>query len=275
MNKSLILLIFYFFASIAHSNLEPITLYAHGIVDGPTQMNRFLPAIATIDSQAIAFDDSKPCKGYMPTSMLSTLASKILGKNVNWPCMYMGQGADIVKITQAVNTFDPKQPLILYGCSRGAATIINFMAEHNPSNVQALILDACPADMPATIHPFLTKFGINKSYAESIFRLIFPSYPANVIQPIDAISSITNKKIPILLLHSKTDARVPIFHSQQLYQKFQDCGFCNVQLIIIPEGKHSFLLQDLRSFDMYLKAVHSFCFKHGLPHNREYVISSN
>lgn len=253
-------------------SLQPITIYAHGIVDGPQQINRFISAFAT-QHDTVAFDDCKPCSGYHPQSIFSNIVSKVLGKNLNFSYMYMGQGPDIEKIARKVAEYSPNQPLILYGCSRGASAIINFMAQHNPQfmaqhnpqNVVALVLDAVPADMPATLHPFLKKYYMNPAYAESIFRLIFPAYPKNVTQPIDAIKQIANKNLAILLIHSATDARVPAEHSVALHEEFCKHGFCNVKITILPNGKHSFLLQDPAIAPVYLHTVHSFYQTNNLP----------
>lgn len=247
------------------------TIYAHGIVDNSTQMNRFSDAISTSSNFALEFSDAIPAKDWGVNGMIGSLSSFLLGKTVNREKMYMGQGADINTLHEQVSKLSQNDQIILYGCSRGAATIINYMAENNSANVQALVLDACPTDMPATLALILAKLGINPDHALTIFTKIFPAYPKNSIPPIQAIKQIKNKNLPILLLHAQTDSRVSYQNSFMLYQEFKCQGFNQVHLIVLPEGKHSFLLQDETIKPTYLKAVHSFYKTYGLPYDAQWI----
>lgn len=243
------------------------TIYAHGIVDDQTQMNRFLQAISTPKTTAVQFSDTKNPTDWSFQSCIGSIISKILGKPVNPSNMHMGQNDDILKLIKTIKSAPSDNNLILFGCSRGAATILNTLAQHNPQNVKALVLDATPADMPATIKPLLAQIGINPDYSNTIFSFIFSAYQKNSMTTLQAISKITNKNLPILLLHSQTDAKIPVQHSYQLYQEFIRQGFCNVELIIVPEGNHSFLLQNEKVKPLYLQAVHHFYKKYNLPYD--------
>lgn len=184
--------------------------------------------------------------------------------------MYMGQSNDITTVKKKVEKIDKNNDIILYGCSRGGATIIKYLAEHNPSNIAAIVLDASPADMPATTHSKLANLGIPFSYDNAIFSTIFPGYPSGSSTPLQVIKKIKNKELPILLIHSQDDAIVPFAHALKLYKKFKDQGFNNVHLAPIKQGRHSFLLQDPEVKNQDLKAVHSFYSKYQLPHNHDY-----
>jgi pimeloyl-ACP methyl ester carboxylesterase len=260
------LLFLYLFFSLQGLSADWHTVYAHGIVDNQTQMNRFIDAISTSQTTSVEFSDAQPASDWGLNGCVNSICRTVLGKNINRANMCMGQTDDIVQLHNAIKN-QPDNSIILYGCSRGAATIINTLAEHNPSNIKALILDATPADMPATIKPLLAKIGINPDYSNTIFSTIFPAYPKNSMTPLQAIAKITNKNLPILLLHSQTDAKVPVEHSYQLYQEFKNQGFVNVELIILPEGAHSFLLQNEKIKPLYLQAVHTFYKKYNLPHD--------
>jgi len=247
------------------------TVFAHGIVDGPTQIHRFEDAIGTTTKSALSFPDAKPATGFGFNYGISKI-TYLLGKHVNRNRMYMAQGNDI----KAMNHFIEQTALqessnknfILYGCSRGAATVINYMAKHNPENVQALVLDACPASMHEAIQPTLIKFGINPSRAHAIFSTLFPKYPKrNPINPFNSIKDIKNKNLPILLIHSADDSVVPYEHSLMLYREFIDQGFTNVHILTIASGRHSYLLQNKQVKPQYLQAVHSFYKKYNMPYH--------
>jgi pimeloyl-ACP methyl ester carboxylesterase len=249
------------------------TVFAHGIIDDQTQMHRFSEAISSPRITTVQFCDAQNGTDWSFKSCIGCLVSKILNKPVNPAKMHMGQADDILKLQQAIENCPKEDQIILFGCSRGAATIINGMAENNPCNVQALVLDASPADMPATIKPLLAKIGIHPDYSDLIFKMIFSAYPTDSITPKEAIKKIQNKNLPILLIHSRTDQKVPVEQSYQLYQEFKKQGFCNVELVILPQGSHSYLLQNENMKPLYLQAVHNFYKKYQLPYNSEWTKS--
>ncbi len=255
-----------------HLYADLYTIYAHGIVDNPAQIKRFKQAIATDQehTKSITFPDTQKETGYGINRMISEITT-LIKKPVNRSKMYMGTGADIQAIDTILQTVSQNNDLILYGCSRGGTALINYLAQHNPDHIAAIILDATPAHMPATIHPILAKIGIHSSYDETIFSTLFPAYLQNSTGTKQLISKIKNKKIPILLIHSQNDTKVSYDHSLQLYQEFKQNGFKNVYLATIPSGKHSFLLQDVHANAVYLQAVHSFYKQFGFPYNSQWV----
>ncbi len=269
MKKILIIALAATFGSFQTEHARHSTIYAHGIVDGPTQIDRFDPAIATDHRKAVAFTDTLSETGWGPNGWTSTISTRF-GKPVNRSKMCMGQAQDIDTIKEAIDEH-PSDQVILYGCSRGAATLINYMALYNPDNVQALVLDAPPANMPGSLHAALAKIGLHKSWDETLFNKLFPAYPCNSVIPVNAIKDIKNKALPILLVHSKTDSKVAFVNSLRLYREFKQQGFNNVHLAAMPSGRHSFLLQDPEVRDKYLRAVHSFYKSYSLPHNEAYA----
>lgn len=242
------------------------TVYTHGIVDNESQILRFTDAIATQKKSTVRFADASVIQDWSFNGCLSSIIRFFSGKNVNRTKMYMGQGPDIEQIHKSIQKLAPEQNIVLYGCSRGAAANINYLAKYNNPQVKALVLDAAPADIPATIKPTLHKFGINPNRYLTIFRIIFPNYPKNAIPPINAIKNIKNKQLPILLIHSKTDEKVLYENSLMLYKEFKKQGFENVHLIILKTGRHSFLLQNKKIKPMYLNAVHTFYKMYDLPY---------
>ncbi len=256
-----------FLPYILHS--ENITVFAHGIVDDASQSQRFQKVITTPQFIAPNFADALTPSGINFNNFLHTLCLHF-DKKVNRNAMFMGQKNDISIIQATIDNINPNNKIILYGCSRGAATLVSYLGIHNPKNIAALILDACPANMPETIEMVLAQLGINPAHCNSIFSYIFPQYnPKLAIPPIQALQNIQNKNLPILLLHSLEDKKVHFTNSLKLYQKFIDAGFQNVHICLLPHGKHSFLLQDDRVKDYYTMIVHSFYKKYNLPYDQE------
>ena len=248
------------------------TIYAHGIVDGPAQMNRFNEAINT-PATALSFPDTQSETGYGINRLVSEI-STYCGKPVNRSKMYMGQDKDISTVHEAMQTLQAGMNTVLYGCSRGAATLINYMAQHNPEGVRAMVLDAPPCNMPQATHAILAKLGLHQSWDKALFSNIFPAYPAQATTPLQAVKDINNKELPILLVHSQQDSKVRFINSLYLYLEFKRQGFNHVHLATIPSGRHSFLLQDEAVKARYLQAVHSFYKAYGLPHNPEHATAN-
>ncbi|MBI2352924.1 alpha/beta fold hydrolase [Candidatus Dependentiae bacterium] len=251
------------------------TVYAHGIIDTTSQIKRFKSAIPTDQEHTttIVFPDSEKETGYGLNRLISEI-STVLRKPVNRSKMYMGTSNDLLAMHHTISKIASDQRIILYGCSRGGATCLSYLAQYNPKNITALILDATPSCMPETIHPFLATIGINSSYDQTIFSTLFPAYQKNSLSPLEAIKQIKNKNIAILLLHSQNDTKVPFIHSMQLYLELKNNGFEHVYLVPFEKGAHAFLLQCPESKQLYLQAVHSFYKKYNLVYDPQLASES-
>ncbi|MBP9764740.1 prolyl oligopeptidase family serine peptidase [Candidatus Babeliales bacterium] len=247
------------------------TIFAHGIIDTPCQIKRFIEAIATPDHTTVMFPDAYPAQGWGLNRAID-LCTKKFGKTVNRNAMFMGQSDDLQALDNSIKAQPTHTTLIGYGTSRGAATWLTYTAIHNPENLHALVLDACPCSMPDAIKPIITQYGIHETWAPAIFKILFPQYkPDQAITPLQAIALIKNKNLPILLLHSKTDTTVPYAHSVALYLELKKHGFHNIHMVSMPHGRHSFLLQNSEIKTRYLQAVHSFYKKYNLPYNEQLI----
>ncbi len=158
--------------------------------------------------------------------------------------------------------------VVLFGLSRGASAAINFVGLHNPSNIKALILES-PYDSVATIIDFMMQkmhlTWLPHSCGEYMMENIFRRYKRDGIHSIDLVDRI-NKNIPILIICSKEDQRVPWYSSAKLYQQLCKSGHKHVYLYIADHGKHSKILWD-QNGKTYQSIVHAFCRTHGLPHD--------
>jgi len=253
------------------------TVFAHGLFSNNKQKLRFTQACPDSDD-VLSFDfpENQSEQGYGLYRLIGYLAS-YWNKPLNLSNMYMGQNKDIDTIHEYIkNTISDDKPIVLFGLCKGGSTIINYTAQYNPENMKALVLDSSPANMPEILHDrFMDRYNIPQSWDKAIFRIIFPAYPENAIPPIQAIKNITNKDLPILIIHSQNDTDVSFLHALKLAQEFKTQEFNHVYLARIPYGKHAYLMEgDQETKDAYLQAVHTFYKQYKLSHNQIYALDS-
>ncbi len=268
----IITITFLFACLVAPIYADTHTIFAHGIADTPVQIKRFNTAIATDKNHThiASFSDTEKETGYGINRLISEITTS-LKKPINRSKINLGQTQDIAALAKTIQNIPPTDSIILFGCSRGAATCVNTISIHNPCNIAALVLDACPTSMPETLDPKLCNLGIHPSYNNQIFTRLFPAYITDDITPLKAICAIKNKQLPILIVHAKNDTVVPYAHAMQLYITFKAHGFEHVYLASILEGKHAFLLQDPQAKTAYLQAIHTFYKIHHLPFDATYA----
>ena len=153
--KKVILFLFITNTACLSQAKQPITLFCHGIVDNKSQADRYQDFL---QKPKVAFDfpDAQESSGLNFNNLIFNSCAFCGKKPVNLEKMYMGQGPDI---TALKNKIDPNESYILYGLSRGGSTIVNYLAQNNPTNIQAIILDAAPADMVSTVNVLQHSIG--------------------------------------------------------------------------------------------------------------------
>ncbi len=225
------------------SNNEPITLFCHGL--GGHRKER----ITLIREQVI----------HEPTDSFSM-------SNYQATCP-LGYGSDLQALQDAMQ--EDKQ-YILYGRSRGGFTALNHFISNQPSNVQALILDAAPCDMLNIVDEYQYKCGIflfwTQRHKEWIMRQFYPQYPKNSVPPLEKIHLIQDEKIkdvPIFIGHSHADRRVNIQSAFQNYKTLKQHGFKNVYLHELEKASHHHNSKD----QGYKKALQSFYKHHDFTHD--------
>lgn len=252
---------------------QPTTLFLHGIVDTKNQLHRYEDFIQH-PKKSFDFPDAQQPLDWDLNNVIFQ-SSALFGKHVNRAKMFMGQGEDIETVKKEINS---DESYILFGFSRGGAAAINYLAQYNPENIQALILNASPADMLETVnamqHKMGYKFAPTRADQEYIFTTIFPAYPMNSTPPIDAIAHIKNKDLPIFIVHAQTDTVVHISASWQLYKAFLQAGFTHVYLCQLESGEHK-AYHNSPDKEKFLHALHSFYKKYGFDYNPEYATLSD
>lgn len=252
---------------------QPTTIFCHGIVDNKTQADRYEDFLQE-PKLSFDFPDAQTPSGYNLNNLIFN-ACNLFGKPVNRDEMYMGHGADIETLQSQI---ERDKKYILHGVSRGAATATSFIGKYNPENINALIIDAGPADVVASVdefqHAIGFKFAPDRKTQEYVFNFLFPAYPVGSTPAIDEIANIKNKDLPIFIVHARTDTRVHIRSAWQFYCAFLQAGFKNVYLLELQHGKHAYYMHGFDA-EKYLHALHSFYKVHGFAHNPEFATLDN
>jgi pimeloyl-ACP methyl ester carboxylesterase len=267
MNKISVILLF--FTSQLLQCHQPMTLFCHGIVDNKNQIDRYQHVIMQPATSFDFPDAQKPADWDLNTLVFN--GCSLFGKSVNRNNMFMGTGQDITTLKKQI---DPKKSYILYGLSRGGAAAITYLAQYNPSNIQALILESTPADMIDAVDNFQYaigyKFAQERPTQELIFHTLFPAYQLGSIPPIQSIAHIQNKQLPVFIVHTQDDTRVSIDAAYKLYLALKQANFTDVYLCILDHGKHGLYTQGPDK-NIYLHALHSFYKKYGFAYHQQFA----
>lgn len=223
---------------------QPIYLFSHGL-GGNKKQAYYYQQEDIIRTPLVTFDypDVLP-NGYNP-------------KEVN-----LGQEQDVATFKKAFDALQKteKSP-VLFGVSRGAATIVNFLGKYPTSPVSAIILES-PFDHVASIVKF--KYYISALHS-LVPTLLFEKYDCNGMQPITS-APLLPTHIPILLICSEEDDLIPCSGTVALYQALKNTGNPDVYLLKLKKGVHANILWGTEG-EIYQNVVHAFYKKYGLPYN--------
>lgn len=164
----------------------------------------------------------------------------------------------------------PDTDVVLYGDSRGAATIFNFIAVDNPKQVKAAVLEGIFDTMPHLMKHciFSDKGAASEKRLNGTLSLVIRGYKKNALSPRDYAEMITDD-IPILLVTSLKDWVVPPQCTMYLYNRLRERGHKNVHLLVLEHSSHpGYMLDDERDKERYETVVHAFYQHYGLPHNQ-------
>lgn len=230
---------------------EPvIILFSHGIGDthklatvyqngSKNDINRR----STIPFKTFSFDyqDARPGRFYkIPRISYTSLAqtNEILRL----------RDAFLQMQTTLQNEHGSQYKIVLYGLSRGASTIIMFLATYPElcKHVAGVVLESPFDSIDTIITTKVATMGLEKFVSlqtvqrifQSIFKLYDPSFPS----PIDVVNKIPYE-IPILFVCTKQDTTVPSGSTKNLYQALLHDGHDKVHLIEVDQGKHGKILQ--------------------------------
>ena len=236
-------------------------LFAHGLGATQEQSSLFLPTSIKkwlINKPAVLFD--------FPDSKSNNM--EYYNAKVN-----LGQELDIQRfdtIFHKAITRLTDYKFILSGISRGAATIINYVALNHPEQISALVLESPFDTLINIIKHLLRRFHVSwipfsKKIAFKIAKKHFPLLNPNGIFPIKVINRIPST-LPILFIHSRNDRTIPINSSRNLYKSLIQAGHHNAYIFELASGDHGKLMLGDES-ELYKNVVHAFYKRYHLPHD--------
>lgn len=137
-------------------------------------------------------------------------------------------------IKYANDHFGAKTPIVLYGLSMGAATVLMATDQPIPGNVVAVIAD-CPYSSPKEI---IRKVCADRHHSPAlcypfirIGALVFGHFDPEESSAMDALAHTT---LPVLLLHGEDDRFVPCDMSRALHTSHA----AHTQLVTFPVAGH-------------------------------------
>lgn len=232
--------------STIHDSSQPEIIFCHGrCCSGQDDLKKYQNAGIIAKHKAISFDFDD-AKQYRKDQKRH----------------YMGHGNDVNKLKENINKNEHQ---ILFGFSRGGAVVAKYVAEDNPFNVKAIMIQGAPADIVETVidHPTEKFFGIQMPISlprfikEYIVSSIYQDYPRYSKPAIQAVGMMNNKIRPFLIIHSQQDSLVHIRSAWDYYLAAKRSGARNVYLYELSSGDHNQALLDPHQ-EEFQKAVHSF-----------------
>jgi pimeloyl-ACP methyl ester carboxylesterase len=251
-------------ASCQSNNSNITYLFSHGLADSHKQARKYLPApnapFETILNYPCAtFDYPDACYSFLRVNRKETS---------------LAQDNEIEKLSTAfAQTAQQSNNIVLMGISRGASTIVTFMALNNPEQVKALVLESPFDCMDSVVNDKLNRIGLAdtttaQTMGLALTRFIFTKFSPQGIRPADVAHKIRHN-LPILIVCSQQDQLVPASSSAKLYTILRNSGHTQVHLLTLPEGKHAKLFNSAASSLQYKQVTHAFYKKYGLPHDEK------
>lgn len=151
----------------------------------------------------------------------------------------------------AENRFGAEVPVILFGLSMGAATVLMGCAEGYPANVKGIIADSAYSS-PADI---IKKVCRDMGYSTALYP--FTKLGARIfggfnLEGCTALDAVRDTRIPILLIHGEEDSLVPCGMSREIAE---NClGSCKIYTV--PGADHC--LGCMADPDGYEQAIRRF-----------------
>lgn len=142
---------------------------------------------------------------------------------------------DCVDWARFVAEKSPNAPIVLWGISMGAATVLMASALELPSQVAGIIAD-CPYTSAAAIIRAVCRrnLGVSPSLAMPFVRLSAVLFGGFRLSDGDALAAVGYARVPILLIHGDIDALVPCAMSRELAAA---CA-SRATLVTVPAADH-------------------------------------
>jgi hypothetical protein len=163
----------------------------------------------------------------------------------------------------------PNSNMVLFGDSRGAATIFNFLAQKPRPGIKAAVMEGIFDTVPHCVKHFLynNKDPRAEKRLNSILSLVMGSYKADGPSPL-AYAQSAPKDLPLLLVTSLNDGIVAPQCTLTLYKKLKEQDPDKVHLLVLNNPSHPcYMIDNDADRELYENVVHAFYKHYGLAHN--------
>lgn len=155
-------------------------------------------------------------------------------------------------IDYACTRFGKKTPILLYGVSMGAATVLMASGLDLPDNVKCIIAD-CPYTRPIDIILHVGKSNPLPQWLIKPFVILGAKiYGGFDIRETDAVKAVADSNVPILVIHGESDKFVP--------PAMSELSSAKLERITFPGAGHA--LSYLSDTPRYRQTVMEFIRKH-------------
>ncbi|MBI2774797.1 prolyl oligopeptidase family serine peptidase [Candidatus Dependentiae bacterium] len=260
-----LLLLAFLFAFNAHA--ETVFIYAHGLGGSQEQARKLYMRFRdeqtenkhwVIDGNIALFDFAD----VLPQPNMYRRELVCLGQQADLDRLHFAYQETLKRV--------PDAEIVLFGLSRGAATIINYVGLYKPVQLKAIVLDS-PFDSFESIINHIKKVyflqWIPQALARSMMRMRFPSLEIDGIMPSKTINWLPIT-VPTIFIHSQTDLVVPIDSSRFLFETLKSRGHKDLYLLELPDGPHGMLMRSEHAAH-YEAVVHAFFARYNIACNGE------
>lgn len=184
-------------------------------------------------------------------------------------------GENEIRVLDAHHATIEHPTIVAVGPSRGASALVAWLgtASEPKNNIKALVLespfDSMDSVLRNIIGEYLYQYPMARSLGHNLIRFVFSQYKKRAITPLQAAADVP-KDLPILIVCSEEDTRVPTWSSEKLYQELKDTGHNKAHFVKLKRGFHGKLIQGADG-ETYRNATHAFYKKYNLPHHPEYA----
>lgn len=164
----------------------------------------------------------------------------------------------------------PQTDIVLYGDSRGSATVFNFIALDHPKRVKAAVLEGIFDTVPHALKHFLytDKELRTENRLDGLLCMVMRKYKKRAPAPYHYAERMPD--MPLLLVTSLNDWVVSPQCTISLYKRLKVRGHRFVHLLVLSHASHpGYMLDDAIDRDLYESVVHAFYKQYGLAHNKE------
>lgn len=159
------------------------------------------------------------------------------------------------------------QNIVLYGSSRGSATVFNFNALEQPTNVRAVI---CEGLFDSIEHVYQ---ATNSTKVRIMIKMLpkISAFKHDGVLPINLVNKVPHD-VPILLITSHSDKIVPYDCTMNIYNGLRSAGHPKVHILVLDKAGHAWYPYcDKQERSRYQAVVHAFYKEYGLPYIAEYA----